>query len=182
MFAWPATREGGQTRSALIGTSHSRYDLYNVSDIAVAKHKTMPSGTDLIAWTNALSVKLENGTSFAYGPYSPVPDWVQQVQRHAYYACVSYVDEHIGYILGVLERHGILNETLILMHADHGMGIDGSPAPLFPVSRVIFSPRVHTNPSALAAALWWLILPATWLPHSRVSPRRARRVGEEEQL
>ena len=26
----------------------------------------------------------------------PVPDWVNQNNRHAYYAAVSYVDEHIG--------------------------------------------------------------------------------------
>ena len=26
----------------------------------------------------------------------PVPDWVNQNNRHAYYAAISYVDEHIG--------------------------------------------------------------------------------------
>ena len=100
-----------------------RYDLYNESDIAIATHKTMPMGTDLIAWSRQLNVVLENGTSFDYGPYTPVPDWVQRNQRHAYYACVSYVDEHIGFILGVLERNELLDETLIVMHADHGVRI-----------------------------------------------------------
>ncbi len=92
------------------------WDLYNTSDIVTAKYKTMPVNTDLIAWSNQLNVALANGTSFHYGPYDPVPDWVQQDQRHAYYASLSYVDENVGYILDVLRQHDILNDTLIIMH------------------------------------------------------------------
>lgn len=96
------------------------YDLYNDRDIAVAKHKTLPKDTPLIAWSHQLSVKLENGTSFRYDPEHSVPDWVAQDQRHAYYADVSYVDENIGKILQVLEDEGMTNNTIIVVHADHG--------------------------------------------------------------
>lgn len=56
---------------------------YNDSEIAVAQHKTLPTDAPLISWTRALDVKLENGTSFQYDAFNPVPDWVMQDQRHA---------------------------------------------------------------------------------------------------
>ena len=97
------------------------YDLYDESKIEIAKHKTLPIGTNQIAWSNQLSVQLENGTGFRYDPYNAVPDWVMRDQRHAYYASVSYVDEHIGYILETLAQSPHQEDnTVILFHADHG--------------------------------------------------------------
>ena len=49
----------------------------------------LPTNTNQIAWSNQLSVQLENGTGFRYDPFSPVPDWVMRDQRHAYYASTS---------------------------------------------------------------------------------------------
>ena len=97
------------------------YDLYDESKIEIAKHTTLPIGTNQIAWSNQLSVQLENGTGFRYDPYNAVPDWVTRDQRHAYYASVSYVDEHVGYIMETLS-HSPQQEanTVILFHADHG--------------------------------------------------------------
>lgn len=96
------------------------YDLYNQSAIAVAAHKTLPTGAPLVSWSQQLAVKLENGTSFQYSPTQAVPDWVAQDQRHAYYACISYVDEHVGMLLDTLERSGVRNETVVIFHSDHG--------------------------------------------------------------
>jgi len=46
----------------------------------------------------------------------------QQVResRQGYYGNVSFVDEHIGRILEVLERRKLLDETLIVFLSDHG--------------------------------------------------------------
>ena len=93
------------------------WDLYNSSAIAVPTHKTIPTGAPLIAWSNQLEVALENGTSFHYGPHNAVPDWVIQDQRHAYYACVSYVDEHVGAILEALDESGTADNTAVIFHA-----------------------------------------------------------------
>lgn len=93
------------------------WDLYNSSEIAVPTHKTIPTGAPLIAWSNQLEVALENGTSFHYGPHNAVPDWVIQDQRHAYYACVSYVDEHVGAILQALDESGTADNTAVIFHA-----------------------------------------------------------------
>jgi arylsulfatase A-like enzyme len=40
--------------------------------------------------------------------------------RQAYYGSVSFVDEQIGRIVEVLEKRGLLEETMILFIADHG--------------------------------------------------------------
>jgi arylsulfatase A-like enzyme len=112
-------------------------------------HQVLPKGAPLIAWSHQLTVSLENGTSFHYDPFTAVPEWVMQDQRHACeeclmhswwpaaaadddarrrppvppacadYACVSYVDEHVGAILGSLDRSGLAPETAVIFHADH---------------------------------------------------------------
>lgn len=40
--------------------------------------------------------------------------------RHAYLANISYVDDHIGNMLDVLERHGMAEDTVVVFTADHG--------------------------------------------------------------
>jgi len=44
------------------------YDLYNQSEIAVPTHKTIPTGAPLIAWSNQLTVSLENGADSSIHP------------------------------------------------------------------------------------------------------------------
>jgi arylsulfatase A-like enzyme len=38
----------------------------------------------------------------------------------AYYACVSFVDDNIGRILGALERQGLADNTIVFVLGDHG--------------------------------------------------------------
>ena len=40
--------------------------------------------------------------------------------RHAYLANISYVDHHVGTMLGVLEHHGLADDTVVVFTADHG--------------------------------------------------------------
>jgi len=40
--------------------------------------------------------------------------------RHGYYANITFVDEQVGRMLDVLDQRGLLDNTLILMTADHG--------------------------------------------------------------
>ena len=96
------------------------YDQYNPSAIALPKHPTLPRGAPLVAWSRQLDVRLANGTSFRYDAHTPVPSWVMQDQRRAYYASVSYVDELIGQLLEVVRSEGVQGETIIALHADHG--------------------------------------------------------------
>ena len=126
-------------------------DLYNESALPVARHRTLATGAPLIAWSDQLNVMLANGTAFAYGPHSPVPDWVARDQRHAYYAAVSYVDEHVGALLALLEQGGMTGETIVVRRGSKGGGgglshVNCSP----PLSRSARAnptlPRPHSSP------------------------------------
>lgn len=101
-------------------STQEMYDLYNTDDIRTATVDTFPPNSPLIAWSQQLRVALENGTSFPYSPFSPVPKWVQQDQRHGYYASLSYVDQNVGFILDLLNKSGQADNTIIVFHADHG--------------------------------------------------------------
>ena len=127
------------------------YDLYDEGDIAVAAHQVLPAGAPRIAWSNCLDVRLANGTSFAYGPETAVPDWVARDQRRAYdfqrgeaaepprappfryYAAVSYVDEHVGAIVAALRDGGKYDESIVVFHSDHGyhLGEHGEREPAY---------------------------------------------------
>jgi len=40
--------------------------------------------------------------------------------RRAYYASITFIDEQIGRILAALKKHGVYENTLIIMFSDHG--------------------------------------------------------------
>jgi choline-sulfatase len=40
--------------------------------------------------------------------------------RHAYYAAISYFDDHVGALLGALGEAGLAENTIVLVLADHG--------------------------------------------------------------
>ncbi|MGQ7786423.1 choline-sulfatase [Nesterenkonia sp. K-15-9-6] len=40
--------------------------------------------------------------------------------RHAYYAAVSYIDDHVGRIRAQLEKLGLMDNTVIIVTSDHG--------------------------------------------------------------
>lgn len=46
--------------------------------------------------------------------------------RHAYYACVSYVDAQLGRLLDGLERRGLAENTAVVFWADHGLHLGES--------------------------------------------------------
>jgi iduronate 2-sulfatase len=96
------------------------YDLYNESAIDGPAFPVLGNGTPLIAWSNELTVMLANGTTFPFSYNKSVPSWVQRNQRHAYYAAVSYVDEHVGALLNVVHNAGLDEETIVVFHSDHG--------------------------------------------------------------
>jgi choline-sulfatase len=49
-----------------------------------------------------------------------VTDEQIRTARHAYLANISYVDQHVGEMLAVLERHGMAEDTVVIFTSDHG--------------------------------------------------------------
>ncbi len=54
-----------------------------------------------------------------YGAFDISADFVRR-SRRAYFANISYIDDRIGEILGVLERTRMMEDTVILFCSDHG--------------------------------------------------------------
>jgi membrane-anchored protein YejM (alkaline phosphatase superfamily) len=85
----------------------SSEDMYYMS----AEPFNLPLYLDLVTTYSFLGA----GTSFPFGPYEAVPDWVNQNNRHAYYAAVSYVDEHIGETLAKLRAAKLYESTVVVV-------------------------------------------------------------------
>ena len=59
--------------------------------------------------------------SFAGMPLEgPMPEDLAREVRHAYYACVSYVDSLFGKLVTALDDNGMLDNTIIIFTSDHG--------------------------------------------------------------
>lgn len=50
----------------------------------------------------------------------PVSDVYARKVRHAYFACVSYVDAQVGKLLNELEKLGLEENTVVVLWGDHG--------------------------------------------------------------
>jgi arylsulfatase A-like enzyme/tetratricopeptide (TPR) repeat protein len=56
----------------------------------------------------------------AHDPYDPPEPFKQRYQAQPYDGEIAYVDSVLGKLFGELSRHGLLDETLIAVAADHG--------------------------------------------------------------
>jgi arylsulfatase A-like enzyme len=50
----------------------------------------------------------------------PVSDEYARKLKHAYYACVSYIDEQVGKLLDELKQQGLDKNTIVVIWGDHG--------------------------------------------------------------
>lgn len=92
------------------------FDLYDHDAIELADNPFPPDGAPPFALYNW------NDLRHYYGipDVGPLPDEQARDLRHAYYACVSYVDAQIGRLLDELERLQLRDETIVVLWGDHG--------------------------------------------------------------
>ena len=50
----------------------------------------------------------------------PVSDEYARKLRHAYFACVSYIDAQVGKLMDELEKQGLAENTVVVIWGDHG--------------------------------------------------------------
>jgi iduronate 2-sulfatase len=93
------------------------WDLYDRESIPLAAQPNAPAGspTQYSLW-NWNYVRSFHGIP----KEGAMPDDLAREVRHAYYACVSYVDSLVGGLLEELERTGQRENTIILLTSDHG--------------------------------------------------------------
>lgn len=102
-------------------TSPKKYwDLYDETEIPLSPVPQIPERTHRLALHNSSEfngylkgdekVSLDKRASDAYA----------RKLRHAYFACISYVDAQIGKVLYELERLGEADNTIVIVWGDHG--------------------------------------------------------------
>ena len=102
------------------------WDLYDPADIKLATQTQPPKDGAAIGLHASFETRVRHGIPKT----GDFPDDLAVKLRHAYYACVSYIDAQIGLVIDALEEAGLRDNTIIVVWGDHGwhlgeMGIWG---------------------------------------------------------
>lgn len=94
------------------------WDLYEEAAIDLAPNPAPPAGVDPSISLHKSGELTPRYTGLA--KKGVVSDAEARRLRHAYYACVSYVDAQIGRVLDELDRLGLRDSTIVVVWGDHG--------------------------------------------------------------
>jgi len=94
------------------------WDLYDRRRVKLAEYRRPPKNVDpRISLHN--SGELTTHYAWPSGP-GKVTEAEARRTRHAYFACVSYIDAQIGKVLDEVERLGLAKSTIVVLWGDHG--------------------------------------------------------------
>jgi iduronate 2-sulfatase len=96
------------------------WQLYNNTDIPLAKHQLPPDNMPGIAWKQDGFYNATNGDVFLPHITKPLDLRVQKLMRRAYYSAVTWMDEQVGRVMDEMEALDLVSSTVVLLHGDHG--------------------------------------------------------------
>jgi iduronate 2-sulfatase len=102
------------------------WDLYDPAKIQLAEQTTGPeNGAEM-----GLHPSFELRARYGIPKKGPIDDEMARTLKHAYLACISYIDAQIGKMIDALDEAGVRDNTIIIVWSDHGwhlgdMGIWG---------------------------------------------------------
>jgi iduronate 2-sulfatase len=125
------------------------WDLYDPAQIPMATEVNAPENGAAMGLHASFELRTRAGIPKS-GPLDPE---LARTLKHAYLACVSYVDAQIGLMVGALEEAGIRDNTIIIVWGDHGwhlgdMGVWGKATNYEIATRVplmIWTPDMKTR-------------------------------------
>jgi arylsulfatase A-like enzyme len=102
------------------------WDLYDRKNIKITAQDTMPLHGAQMGLHPSIELRVRSGIP----KKGPIDHELAITLKHAYLACVSYVDAQIGKMITALEEAGVRDNTIIIVWSDHGwhlgdMGIWG---------------------------------------------------------
>ncbi len=92
------------------------WDLYNSEDIEVTDQTNGPLNGAAMALHPSFELRVRDGIP-KKGNFDPE---LKRTLKHAYLACISYVDAQIGRMIKALEDAGVRENTVIIVWSDHG--------------------------------------------------------------
>ena len=115
----------GYKRPHLPFTAPKKYwDMYKRNDFKIHPYQQKARNASDIAYTKVGELKSYNGVpdydSHSKDASKHIPKELQLEFIHGYYACVSYIDQLIGDLVGELKRLKMDKNTTIIIWGDHG--------------------------------------------------------------
>lgn len=92
------------------------WDLYDEFKIELSPQKNPPKDGATMGIPPSFELRVRSGIP-KIEPFGPA---LERKLKHAYLACVSYVDAQIGRMLVALDEAGIRDNTIIIVWSDHG--------------------------------------------------------------
>ena len=90
--------------------------LYDGVDIPLTEQTAAPDGGAAMGLHASFELRTRDGIPKS----GPIDDDLARTLKHAYLACVSYVDAQIGLALAALREQGLAENTIIIVWSDHG--------------------------------------------------------------
>jgi arylsulfatase A-like enzyme len=115
------------------------WDLYNPATLPGASPTGPPTGANPATLTSSTEVN----------SYSDATNRAQL--RHAYFACVSYIDAQVGKVLAELDTLGLADNTIVILWGDHGWRLNdyGTMGKQVVLERALESPLIIRPPANL---------------------------------
>lgn len=140
----------GYHRPHLNWTAPSKYwDMYDPEKIPMTRQPESPTAGAAMG----LHASFELRTRYGIPKQGELSEPLARTLKHAYLACVSYVDAQIGLLIDALEAEGLRDNTIIIVWGDHGwhlgdLGIWGKATNYEIATRVpllIWTPQMQTR-------------------------------------
>jgi arylsulfatase A-like enzyme len=96
------------------------WDLYNQEEIPLSPVPFIPENVNKASLHDSGEFNNYKLGEEKVSLKAPVSDAYARKLRHAYFACVSYVDAQIGKVLNELEQQGLAENTIVVVWGDHG--------------------------------------------------------------
>ncbi|SMP41454.1 Arylsulfatase A [Neorhodopirellula lusitana] len=107
----------GFNKPHLNWVSPKRYwDLYDREKIPMAAQTAGPAGGAAVGLHPSFELRVRSGIP-KIGKLDPE---LSRTLKHAYLACVSYVDAQVGRMIAALDESGVRDNTIIILWSDHG--------------------------------------------------------------
>ncbi|WP_298484589.1 sulfatase [uncultured Maribacter sp.] len=129
------------------------WDLYNEEEIPMSTVTLGPKDGATMGLHPSFELRVRSGIP----KNGDLPPKLSKTLKHAYLACISYVDAQIGKIINALDDAGVRENTIIIIWSDHGwhlgeMGIWGKATNYEIATRVpmlIWTPDMPKNSRGL---------------------------------
>lgn len=96
------------------------WDLYNEKELPLAPYNAIPRNASMADLHPSAELKTYKQSDELPSLAGPVSNEYARKLRHAYYACISYVDAQIGRVLLALKETGLEKNTIVVIWGDHG--------------------------------------------------------------